>query len=229
MYENIPNHLAIILDGNRRWAKLRGLRTLDGHKKGFDTIIDLVKHCKNRGIKILSVFAFSTENFKRSEDEVNYLMNLFITGFKTKKKELLDENIKVVFSGAKDNLKKDVIKVMEELTELTKEKDGAIFNVCLNYGGRQEIIDAFKKMQEDNIDINELTEEKFNEYLYQNLPSIDFLIRTSGELRISNFMLWQLSYAEMYFTDTLFPDFNEEELDKALLEYEKRNRRFGGN
>ena len=229
MYENIPNHLAIILDGNRRWAKLRGLRTLDGHKKGFDTIIDLVKHCKNRGIKILSVFAFSTENFKRSEDEVNYLMNLFITGFKTKKKELLDENIKVVFSGAKDNLKKDVIKVMEELTELTKEKDGAIFNVCLNYGGRQEIIDAFKKMQEDNIDINELTEEKFNEYLYQNLPSIDFLIRTSGELRISNFMLWQLSYAEMYFTDTLFPDFNEEELDKALLEYKKRNRRFGGN
>jgi len=229
MYENIPNHLAIILDGNRRWAKLRGLRTLDGHKKGFDTIIDLVKHCKNRGIKILSVFAFSTENFKRSEDEVNYLMNLFITGFKTKKKELLDENIKVVFSGAKDNLKKDVIKVMEELTELTKEKDGAIFNVCLNYGGRQEIIDAFKKMQEDNIDMNELTEEKFNEYLYQNLPPIDFLIRTSGELRISNFMLWQLSYAEMYFTDTLFPDFNEEELDKALLEYEKRNRRFGGN
>jgi len=229
MYENIPNHLAIILDGNRRWAKLRGLRTLDGHKKGFDTIIDLVKHCKNRGIKILSVFAFSTENFKRSEDEVNYLMNLFITGFKTKKKELLDENIKVVFSGSKDNLKKDVIKVMEELTELTKEKDGAIFNVCLNYGGRQEIIDAFKKMQEDNIDMNELTEEKFNEYLYQNLPPIDFLIRTSGELRISNFMLWQLSYAEMYFTDTLFPDFNEEELDKALLEYEKRNRRFGGN
>jgi len=229
MYENIPNHLAIILDGNRRWAKLRGLRTLDGHKKGFDTIIDLVKHCKNRGIKILSVFAFSTENFKRSEDEVNYLMNLFITGFKTKKKELLDENIKVVFSGAKDNLKKDVIKVMEELTELTKEKDGAIFNVCLNYGGRQEIIDAFKKMQEDNIDMNELTEEKFNEYLYQNLPPIDFLIRTSGELRISNFMLWQLSYAEMYFTDTLFPDFNEEELDKALLEYKKRNRRFGGN
>lgn len=229
MYENIPNHLAIILDGNRRWAKLQGLKTLDGHKKGFDTIIDLVKHCKNRGIKILSVFAFSTENFKRSEDEVNYLMNLFITGFKTKKKELLDENIKVVFSGAKDNLKNDVIKVMEELTELTKEKDGAIFNVCLNYGGRQEIIDAFKKMQKDNIDMNELTEEKFNEYLYQNLPSIDFLIRTSGELRISNFMLWQLSYAEMYFTDTLFPDFNEEELDKALLEYEKRNRRFGGN
>ena len=229
MYENIPNHLAIILDGNRRWAKLQGLKTLDGHKKGFDTIIDLVKHCKNRGIKILSVFAFSTENFKRSEDEVNYLMNLFITGFKTKKKELLDENIKVVFSGSKDNLKNDVIKVMEELTEITKEKDGAIFNVCLNYGGRQEIIDAFKKMQKDNIDMNELTEEKFNEYLYQNLPSIDFLIRTSGEVRISNFMLWQLSYAEMYFTDTLFPDFNEEELDKALLEYKKRNRRFGGN
>lgn len=229
MHENIPNHLAIILDGNRRWAKIHNLKSLEGHKKGFDTIINLVKHCKKRGIKILSVFAFSTENFKRSEEEVNYLMKLFVTGFKNKKKELLEENIKVVFSGTKDNLKKEVIKAMEELTEITKEKTGPIFNICLNYGGRNEIIDAFKKMQKDNININQLTEEKFNEYLYQNLPPIDYLIRTSGEIRISNFMLWQLSYAEMYFTETLFPDFNENELDKALLEYENRNRRYGGN
>lgn len=229
MLENIPNHLAIILDGNRRWAKLRGLKTLEGHKKGFDTIIDLVKHCKKRKIKVLSVFAFSTENFKRTEEEVNYLMNLFITGFKAKKKELLEENIKVLFSGTKENLKKDVINVMNELNELTKNNTGPIFNICLNYGGRQEIIDAFKKMHKDNINIDELTEDDFNKYLYQDLPPIDYLIRTSGEQRISNFMLWQLSYAEMYFTDILFPDFNEEKLDEALLEYEKRNRRFGGN
>jgi len=229
MFENTPNHLAIILDGNRRWAKLRGLKTLEGHKKGFETLIDLVKHCKKRNIKILSVFAFSTENYKRTKEEVDYLMNLFITGFKTKKKELSEENIKVIFSGTKDNLKKEVIKIMDELTELTKDKEGLIFNICLNYGGRQEIVDALKKIIKENININKITEETVNKYLYQDLPPIDFLIRTSGEVRISNFMLWQLSYAEMYFTVTMFPDFNEEKLDEALIEYEKRNRRFGGN
>lgn len=229
MFTNMPNHLAIILDGNRRWAKLRGLKTLEGHKKGFDTIINLVKHCKKRGIKILSVFAFSTENFKRTQEEVDYLMNLFITGFKAKKKELLEENIKVVFSGTKENLRQEVINVMNELTEITKDKTGPIFNICLNYGGRQEIVDAFKKIKQDDIDFTEITEETISRYLYQDLPPIDYLIRTSGETRISNFMLWQLSYAEMYFTDTLFPDFNEEKLDEALLEYEQRNRRFGGN
>jgi len=229
MFENTPNHLAIILDGNRRWAKLRGLKTLEGHKKGFETLIDLVKHCKKRNIKILSVFAFSTENFKRTKEEVDYLMNLFITGFKSKKKELEKENIKVIFSGTKDNLNQEVIKIMDELTELTKDKDGPIFNICLNYGGRQEIIDALKIIIKENININEITEETINKYLYQDLPPIDYLIRTSGEVRISNFMLWQLSYAEMYFTETMFPDFNEERLDEALIEYEKRNRRFGGN
>lgn len=229
MFENTPNHLAIILDGNRRWAKLRGLKTLEGHKKGFETLIDLVKHCKKRNIKILSVFAFSTENFKRTKEEIDYLMNLFITGFKSKKKELEKENIKVIFSGKKDNLNQEVIKIMDELTELTKDKAGPIFNICLNYGGRQEIIDALKKLIKENININEITEETVNKYLYQDLPPIDYLIRTSGEVRISNFMLWQLSYAEMYFTEIMFPDFNEERLDEALIEYEKRNRRFGGN
>lgn len=229
MFEIVPNHLAIILDGNRRWARLRGLKTLEGHRKGFDTLIDLLKHCKKRNIKVLSVFAFSTENFKRTKEEVDYLMDLFITGFKAKKKELLKENIKVVFSGSKANLNDKVIEVMDELTYLTKDKTGPIFNVCLNYGGHQEIIDAFKKMYKDNISYEEINEETVNKYLYQDLPPIDYLIRTSGEIRISNFMLWQLSYAEMYFTNTMFPDFNEAALDEALIEYEKRNRRFGGN
>lgn len=224
----VPNHLAIILDGNRRWARSRGLKTLEGHKKGFENLIKLVKHCKKRSIKVLSVFAFSTENFKRSKEEVEYLMNLFITGFKTKKKELVDNNIKVVFSGSRKLLKKDVIDVMDELTNLTKDKTGPIFNVCLNYGGHQEIIDAFKNMQKESINFDTIDENTVSKYLYQDLPPIDYLIRTSGEVRISNFMLWQLSYAEMYFTDIMFPDFNELELDNALKEYELRNRRFGG-
>ena len=156
-------------------------------------------------------------------------MKLFITGFKSKKKELLEENIKVVFSGTQKNLNDKVIEVMKEITNLTKDKTGQIFNVCLNYGGHQEIIDAFKKMAQNNINFDDIDEDTVSKYLYQDLPPIDYLIRTSGEIRISNFMLWQLSYAEMYFTETLFPDFNEVKLDEALKEYEKRNRRFGGN
>lgn len=223
----VPNHLAIILDGNRRWARSRGLKTLEGHKKGFENLINLVKHCKKKGIKILSVFAFSTENFKRSKEEVDYLMDLFVNGFKTKKRELLDNNIKVIFSGRKINLNKEVVKVIDSLTELTKNNTGPIFNVCLNYGSHQEIIDAFKKMKDDNINFDTIDEDIVNKYLYQDLPPIDYLIRTSGEVRISNFMLWQLSYAELYFTDIMFPDFNELELDKTLTEFELRNRRFG--
>lgn len=223
----VPNHLAIILDGNRRWARSRGLKTLEGHKKGFENLINLVKHCKKKGIKILSVFAFSTENFKRSKEEVDYLMDLFVNGFKTKKRELLDNNIKVIFSGRRINLNKEVVKVIDSLTELTKNNTGPIFNVCLNYGSHQEIIDAFKKMKDDNINFDTIDEDIVNKYLYQDLPPIDYLIRTSGEVRISNFMLWQLSYAELYFTDIMFPDFNELELDKALTEFELRNRRFG--
>lgn len=223
----VPNHLAIILDGNRRWARSRGLKTLEGHKKGFENLINLVKHCKKKGIKILSVFAFSTENFKRSKEEVDYLMDLFVNGFKTKKRELLDNNIKVIFSGRRINLNKEVVKVIDSLTELTKNNTGPIFNVCLNYGSHQEIIDAFKKMKDDNINFDTIDEDIVNKYLYQDLPPIDYLIRTSGEVRISNFMLWQLSYAELYFTDIMFPDFNKLELDKALTEFELRNRRFG--
>lgn len=224
-----PKHLAIILDGNRRWARLRDLPTLEGHKKGFETLIDLVKHCKTKNIEVLSVFAFSTENFNRSQEEVDYLMNLFVQGFKSKKNELKKENIKVIFSGRKERLNDKVLESMDNIVNLTKDNTGPIFNICLNYGGQSEIVDAFKKMTKDNIDFNEIDEETISHYLYQDLPPIDYMIRTSGEIRISNFMLWQLSYAEMYFTETLFPDFNEQELDKALEEYNRRNRRFGGN
>ena len=227
MNNNIPNHVAIILDGNRRWAKEKGKKGSYGHKKGFDNLKELVSYVFNKGIKVLSVYAFSTENFKREKEEVDYLMNLFLKGFKTLEDECNKNNIRIVFSGKKEPLDDKIWKRMKEVEENTKNNDGGIFNVCVNYGGRSEIVDGINKIIES--DIKKITEEDFDNYLYNNLPPVDFMIRTSGEERISNFMLWQCAYAEFYFTSTYFPDFDCNEFDKALHEYSKRNRRFGGN
>lgn len=226
----IPNHVAIILDGNGRWATSRGLKRSMGHKAGFENLKKLSNYIFSKGVRILSVFAFSTENFKRDKEEVDYLMNLLVTKFKT----LINKknNIKIIFSGRKDNLKKDVLDAIEEIENKTKDNTKHIFNICFNYGGRADIVDATKKILDDykngNIDIEDIDENRFNSYLYNNIPNIDFLIRTSGELRISNFMLFQSAYAEMYFPKTLFPDFNEREFDLALDIYNGRDRRFGG-
>ena len=222
----IPNHVAIILDGNGRWAKERNKKRTEGHKAGYENLKKLSKHILNKGTKVLSVFAFSTENFKRPPEEVNFLMNLFIEGFKKDSKFFNEENIKVVFSGTKENLRPDVIDAMEEMTENTKNNTLGTLNICLNYGGRQELIDAVNKISQENKIIT--SEEEFSKYLYNDLPDIDLMIRTSGEIRISNFMLWQLSYAELSFPKCYFPDFNETEYDKVLVEYTKRDRRFGG-
>lgn len=228
--KEVPNHVAIILDGNGRWAKVRGLKRSLGHKAGFQNLKKLSKYIFEKGVKVLSVYAFSTENFKRDKEEVDYLMDLLVNSFKSliNKKD----NVKIVFSGSRDNLRSDVINTIEEIEELTKEKDGHIFNICFNYGGRLDIINATKRIVKDCEDgllnIEELDEEKYISYLYNKMPNIDLLIRTSGEFRISNFMLYQLSYAEMYFPEVLFPDFNEKEFDKALETYNNRDRRFGG-
>lgn len=226
-------HVAIVLDGNRRWAKKKGLPTLQGHKKGFENIKELAKYILNTEIEVLSVFAFSTENFNRSKEEVDYLMDIFATGFKKYGDELGKENIKVVFSGRKEPLREDVIEMMAEVEEKTKNNTKGIFNICLNYGGQSEIIDASLKIYEDlnnnKIKKEEIDNKLFSKYLYNDLGPIDLYIRTSGEYRISNFMLWQLAYAEMYFTEVCFPDFNKDEFDKAVLEYNNRNRRFGGD
>ncbi|MBQ9318884.1 MAG: di-trans,poly-cis-decaprenylcistransferase [Bacilli bacterium] len=228
----IPNHLAIIVDGNGRWAKARGKKRSAGHKAGFERLETIVKYAASKGIEYISLFVFSTENFKRSQEEVDYLMFLFTHNFKKMVKKFNRENIKVVFSGRHKPLKDDVYEGMQEMTELTKRNTGTVVNFCLNYGGHAEIVDATKKVVQDILDnkinINEIDENKFNEYLYQELPPIDFLIRTSGEVRISNFMLWQLAYAEMYFPSTYFPDFDEACFDDAILAYNKRDRRFGG-
>lgn len=225
---NIPNHVAIILDGNGRWAKNRGLKRSLGHKAGFENLKKLSNHIFEKGIKILSVFAFSTENFKRDKDEVDYLMNLLVKRFR----ELdFGKGVKIVFSGRREGLRKDVLDTILEIENKTKNNTDYIFNICFNFGGRADIIDATKKIVSDCkkgiLDINNLDEKIYTDYLYNKIPDIDLLIRTSGELRVSNFMLYQLSYSEMYFPEILFPDFNENEFDKALDIYNVRDRRFG--
>ena len=222
----IPNHVGIILDGNGRWAKERGKKRTAGHLAGYKNLLKLSKYILNSGTKYLSVFAFSTENFNRPQEEVDYLMNLFMEGFNKDRKFFMKENIKVIFSGRRDRLSKEVLNAMDKMMEETENNTNGILNICLNYGGRSEIVDAVNKIIKDGK--KEINEEEFSKYLYSDLPDIDLMIRTSGEIRISNFMLWQISYAELYFPKCYFPDFNEAEYDKAIEEYTKRDRRFGG-
>lgn len=225
-------HVAIIMDGNGRWAKKRGLSRSVGHREGSKVLKKICLHVADTNISYLSVFAFSTENFKRSKEEVDYLMDLFIEMFTKEFKTLRKEGVKVIFSGRKEPLRQDVLDSMDKIVQETKNNTKLTLNICLNYGGHSEIVDATKKMCENvlanNITIDDINEEVFKKNLYQDIPPIDLVIRTSGEYRISNFMLWQLSYSELYFSNTLFPDFTVEEFDKILKDYEQRNRRFGG-
>ncbi len=233
MEKYYPEHVAIILDGNRRWAKERNLPQLKGHQKGFENIRKLAPYIIDKGVKYLSVFAFSTENFKRSEEEVKYLMDLFVDMFKKECDKIHKENIKIIFSGRRENLRADVLEAMDYITEKTKDNTKGVFNICLNYGGQQEIVDGAKRLAMDvkdgKVDLDEVDEKYFYKYMYNELPPIDFLIRTSGEERISNFLIYELSYAEMYFPKIYFPDFNEEEFERAIDIYNTRERRFGGN
>lgn len=222
----IPNHVAIILDGNGRWAQERNKKRYEGHDEGYKNLKKISKYILDKGTKYLSVYAFSTENFNRPQEEVDHLMNLFIKGFKNDTGFFKKENVKVIFSGRKDKLKEEVINAMKKMEDETSNNTKGVLNICLNYGARFEIVDAVNKIINEKV--TSITVESFKKYLYQDLPDVDLLIRTSGELRISNFMLWQISYAELYFPNCYFPDFNEDEYDKALIEYTKRDRRFGG-
>ena len=229
---NIPNHVAIILDGNRRWAKKRGMKPQEGHYKGFTNLENLADYVFSKGVKVLSVYAFSTENFSRAKDEVDYLMDLFAVAFKKYFEKQNKKNVRIVFSGRREPLPEKVLKMIDEVTEKTKNNTGPIFNICVNYGGRPEIVDTTKKICEmvknGEISIDDIDEELFTKNLYQDLPAIDLMIRTSGEIRLSNFLLWQNAYAEFYFPEVEFPGFDEKEFDKALEVFDKRNRRFGG-
>ena len=223
----IPKHVAIIVDGNGRWAKERGKSRLEGHDAGFQNLKKLSKYILKKGVQYLSLYVFSTENFKRNSEEVNHLMDLFVIMFHKEKDFFVKNNIKVVFSGRDEPLPKKVITTRDKLAKMTENNTGGVLNICLNYGGRAEIVDATKRIIADGIKEEDITEELFSHYLYQELPDVDLMIRTSGELRLSNFLLWQNSYAEFYFPETKFPDFSENDFDEAILVYNKRDRRFG--
>lgn len=225
--------MALIIDGNGRWATEKGLSRSEGHKAGAENLLNrLLDHIMKVGVKIVSIYVFSTENFKRSEEEVNYLMKLFTKMIKAHSKRINKLNIKVVFSGRSDNLKKEVLTTMDNIVDLTKNNTEGIINFCFNYGGKAEIVDATKKICNDITDgslaISDIDEDLFSKYLYIDLPPVDLMIRTSGEMRLSNFLLWQNAYAEFYFSNLYFPDFDEAAFDKIIENYQTRNRRFGG-
>ena len=226
--DDLPKHVGIIMDGNGRWAQERGLIRSIGHEAGCKNLKELAIYIYELGIKYLSVYAFSVDNFKRDSKEVNFLMDLFIKFFKNECQFLIDKNIKVVFSGRRNGLPSKVLDSMDDVTLKTRNNTGGVLNICLNYSGQLEIIDMIKKIIDSNIDINSLTREDGYKFLYQELPPLDLVIRTSGEQRISDFMLYQSSYAEYYFPKVYFPSFNSKEFDLALQEYHKRKRRFGG-
>ncbi len=232
MEQKMPNHVAIIMDGNGRWAQKRGLKRTKGHQKGAEVLKKISEYVYDKKIKVLSVFAFSTENWKRDKEEVDYLMDLFLKAFKDNFDAVKKKGVRVVFSGLKDKLSDKVVKAMEKMSEETKNNNNGVFNICLNYGGQDEIVNASKKISEDvlngNLSIDDINKDSFGKYLFNDLPPIDLLIRTSGEYRISNFMLWQMAYAELYFTDVLWPDFDEKQMDKAIEVFNNRDRRFGG-
>lgn len=228
----IPTHVGVIMDGNGRWAKEKGKSRSFGHRAGCDALKKLCPYVQKRGVKYISLYAFSTENFKRSVDEVKFLMDLFLDLFSKEYDFLVDNNLRVVFSGGDEPLPKKVIKARDELVERTKNNTGMVVNICLNYGGQKEMVDTTKKICEmyknGDIDLDNIDEEFIQKNLYQDLPPLDFVVRTSGEQRLSNFMMYQASYAEFYFPNVYFPDFGEEEFEDALLAYNGRDRRFGG-
>ena len=232
MKNEIPNHVAIIMDGNGRWATRQGKKRTEGHYAGYKRLKKTALYILGKGVKYLSVFAFSTENFKRSKEEVGYLMDLFVKAFHKETTFFIDHNIKVLFSGRRDNLSDEVLRIMDKVVDETKDCTGGVFNVCLNYGAQAEIVDTTKKIaelyKEGKINLDDLDTDSYYHYLYNDLPPVDLMIRTSGEIRISNFMLYSISYAELYFTSTCFPDFDEKEFDKALEDYQNRNITKGG-
>ncbi|WP_047384287.1 isoprenyl transferase [Cetobacterium sp. ZWU0022] len=222
----VPNHIAIIMDGNGRWAKAKGMPRTYGHKAGADTLRKILTSCGELGVKYLTVYAFSTENWKRAKEEVDTLMFLFKTYLRNEKKLLMKNNVKFLVSGRKEGVSEDLLNEIKKLEEATKGNTGITLNIAFNYGGRVELVDAIKKIVENKEE--NITEETVEKYLYNQLPDPELLIRTSGEIRISNFLLWQIAYSEIYVTDTYWPDFDKAELIKAIESYQKRDRRFGG-
>ena len=226
--EKLPLHVGIVMDGNGRWAKKRHLPRVIGHQSGVKAIERIVDASKEIGLRYLSLYAFSTENWKRPKTEVLGLMALFRSYARRKVQELAKENVRLRIAGRIDLFPQDLRDLLEYAQKETSfENPRMTLIACLNYGGRQEILDAFRRIREEGYD-RELDEEAFRRYLYlPDIPDPDLIIRTSGEMRLSNFWLWQASYSELYFSESLWPDFDENELDKALSAFSKRERRYG--
>ena len=230
--DNLPKHIAIIMDGNRRWARNKGVPVSLGHKEGAKTLEKIVRYANKIGIKNITVYAFSTENWKRTTEEVTALMNLFQSYLDDYSKRADSENIKVKIIGSQNGLSEKMKKSIDRCMERTNDNTGIIFNIALNYGGRDEIVGAVKniakKIQNNEMKIEDITEQTISDSLYtKGQPDPDLLIRTSGELRLSNFLPWQLVYSEFVFVEKNWPDFSEKDLDEAIEEYQKRNRKFG--
>lgn len=224
----LPQHLGLILDGNRRWAKSQGLASYEGHKKGYENLKVIAKDAINRGVKYVSAYVFSTENWQRNADEVDYLMKLLLWVAKNEVKELDKENIRVRFLGERDRLSKDVLKSIDDAEKLTQNNTAGTLALCLNYGGQQEIIASVNKFLSSKPGSKSVTMKDIEQNLYAaEIPPVDLLIRTSGEQRISNFMLWRVAYSELLFVDKHWPAFGVDDLEDALNSYLHRQRRFG--
>lgn len=228
----IPHHVAIIMDGNGRWAEKKGKIRLEGHRKGVENLERILEHCINRGVKYLTAYAFSTENWKRPEKEVNGLMELFSKFLDSKRKKLKKQGIKLLVTGSKEGISSKLLKKIEETEKFLENESKLIFNIAFNYGGRREIIDTVIGLINEREKLGKtenVTEEEFIKHLYRpEIPDPELIIRTSGEFRISNFLLWEVAYSEFYVTDVYWPDFDEEEFDNAILSFNKRDRRYGG-
>lgn len=231
--EFVPNHIALVMDGNGRWAELRGLKRTEGHKRGEAVLMECVDACLEMGVKHLSAYAFSTENWRRSTDEVRFLMGFNRDVLRRRRDQLDSKNVRVRWAGRRPRLWRSVIKELELAEEQTKGNDALTLYMCVNYGGRAEIVDAAKEIARraarGELSEYDISEKNFVQFLDEpQMPDVDLFLRPSGEMRTSNFLLWQSAYAEMVYQNTLFPDFGREDLRAAVVEYAKRDRRFGG-
>lgn len=227
--KRLPKHIAIIMDGNGRWAKKQGFLRFKGHEHARASVRECVRSCGELGVEALSLFAFSMENWKRPKEEVYFLLNLFKKTLEEEREELDQNNVRLRIAGDRKALPEWLNSAIDETGEALRDNTGLLLNLAINYGGKQDILQAVNKWSEMRGQRSEVTEEDFEKCLYTNgLPPVDLMIRTSGELRISNFFLWQAAYAELYFTPVLWPDFRRQHLLEAILDYQKRDRRFGG-
>ena len=228
----LPKHIAIIMDGNGRWANLQGKSRVKGHQQGARTVRDIVEEAKSQGVKYLTLYAFSKDNWSRPKEEVNILMKLLVTSLKKEYNRLINNNIRLQSIGEVNDLPTPVKDELNYVIIKTKNNTGMVLTLAINYGGKEELTEAMKtiafKVKNSIISPEKVDQSTINQHLYtRDLPAVDLLIRTSGEERISNFLLWHIAYAELYFTDTLWPDFKKEDLHKAIVDYAKRERRFG--